>query len=66
MPRTDYQRLIDRGRKAGLGTGELYRALRARRPEAGDLQQTDSNGYIGGYGNNGRWVMTPYTNRPLS
>src|SRR4051812_4526894 len=30
--RTDSRTLIDRGRKAGLGTAEMYRALAARRP----------------------------------
>jgi len=66
MPRTDYQRLIDRGRKAGLGTSELYRALVARRPELGDqLSQTDGNGFVSGYGSKGERVIRPMEDRPL-
>jgi len=54
MSRTDYRTLIDRGRKAGLGTSELYTALASRRPEAGDqVGQSDGNGYVSDYGNNG-------------
>jgi len=60
MPRTDYRTLVDRGRKAGLGTSELYKALTSRRPEAGDLQgQADSNGFIAGVGANGERVYQP-------
>ena len=51
------QRMIDRGRKAGLGTRELYTALGTRRPEAGN--QPDSNGYVPGYGRNGQLVYRP-------
>jgi hypothetical protein len=62
MSRTDYRTLIDRGRKAGLGTRELYTALTARRPEASDQAgQTDSNGYVPDYGNNGRPLYHPLT-----
>ena len=60
MHRLDYQRLIDRGRKAGLGTTELYRAMMARRPEAGDhLGQADGNGFTSGYGINGQRIYRP-------
>jgi hypothetical protein len=65
MPGTDYQRLIDRGRKAGLGTSELYRALGARRPEVGDqLCRTDGNGFVNGYGARGERIFRPTTVRP--
>ena len=65
MPRTDYQRLIDKGRKAGLGTSELYRALRARRPEVGDqLSQTDGNGFVSGYGSQGERIFRSTADRP--
>ena len=60
MPHTDYMRLIDRGRRAGLGTSELYQALRSRPPEAGDQPyQTDSNGYIRCCGPNGERDFRP-------
>lgn len=65
MARTDYRTLIDRGRKSGLGTSELYRALAARRPEAGDQQgQSDGNGFVSDYGANGRPVYHPMDVRP--
>ena len=55
MSGTDCRKLIDRGRKAGLGTFELYAALNARRPEASDQAgQTDGNGYVPNYGGSGR------------
>ena len=68
MPRTDYLRLIDRGRKAGLGTSELYAALKSRRPEVGDHPgQSDSNGFVCGYGATGeRMTFHPITREPLS
>lgn len=59
MSRTDYRTLIDRGRKAGLGTSELYSALTARRPEASDEGRTDGNGFVPDYGNNGRREYHP-------
>jgi hypothetical protein len=48
MGHTDHRTLINRGRKAGLGTGELYRALASRQPEGVDhaLGRADCNGYI--------------------
>jgi hypothetical protein len=63
--RTDYRTLIDRGRKAGLGTADLYRALGAQRPEASDVltERADSNGYVAGYGHNGKRVYRPIANR---
>ena len=65
MSRTDYRTLIDRGRKAGLGTSELYRAMAARRPVAGDqnLRQSDSNGFVTGVEGDGRRVYIPLTGR---
>jgi hypothetical protein len=57
MSRTEYQRLIDRGRKAGLGTTELYDAMRSRRPEVGD--QLDGNGFVSGYGREGQRIYRP-------
>ena len=48
MSRTDYRTLIDRGRKSGLRTSELYSALASRAPQVGDFQngQTDGNGFV--------------------
>jgi len=61
MSRTDYRTLIDRGRKAGLGTSELYSALTARRPEASDqVGQSDGNGFVPDYANNGRREFHPF------
>lgn len=57
--RRDYRTLIDQGRKAGLGTGELYRALAAQRSEGNDpaAQQADSNGFIPAYSQTGRRIF---------
>lgn len=68
MGRTDYRILIDRGRKAGLGTSELYRALAGRRPEGSDpiVDQADGNGFVPGYGKNGQRIYRPLNGRPQS
>jgi len=59
----DYRTLITLGRKAGLQTSEIYQALSARRPEAGDQVpgQADGNGFIHTYGRNGQRVYLPCT-----
>jgi hypothetical protein len=62
MRHTDYRTLVDRGRKAGLGTGDLYRALAARRPEGSDhglVGQADGNGFVSGYDQHGQRVFLP-------
>ena len=53
--------LLDRGRKAGLRTAELYTALATRAPEAGDhtAGQADGNGFILEYQTDGRRVYRP-------
>lgn len=68
MPHTDYRTLINRGRKAGLGTSDLYSALGSRPPEGSDSTpgQTDGNGFVSGYGSNGRRVYQPGTPYPRS
>ena len=59
----DYRTLLTQGRKAGLQTSELYQALSARRPEAGDQAsgQADSNGFISVQGHNGQRTYLPCT-----
>ena len=61
MRQTDYRILIDRGRKAGLGTSELYRAMGSRQPESGEyaLGQTDGNGFVSNYNHQGRREFSP-------
>jgi hypothetical protein len=45
---THYRTLIDRGRKAGLNTRDLYSAMASSRLEGADsvLGQADSNGFV--------------------
>ncbi len=56
-----YHTLIDRGRKAGLTTRELYSALATRPPEGHDRApgQPDGNGYVSGVSPNGHAVYRP-------
>ena len=46
MTRRSRQRMIDRGRKAGLNANELYRALAAGRPSSEPLGKPDGNGFV--------------------
>jgi hypothetical protein len=59
--RRDYRTLIDQGRKAGLGTAEIYQALAGQRSEAVNvgISQADGNGFVSGYGQNGRPQFRP-------
>jgi len=60
MRRSDYYRLIDRGRKAGLTTGELYRAMTGQRPEATEtVGETDGNGFVAEVDAQGQTVYRP-------
>jgi hypothetical protein len=60
MRHTDYRTLIDRGRKAGLKTAELYNAITARPPEAADgVGQADGNGFISAFDQQGQRVYRP-------
>jgi hypothetical protein len=60
MLHTDIQTLINRGRRAGLRTSELYNAIGARPPELHEATgQADSNGFISGYTATGRRVFHP-------
>ena len=59
MRHTDYRTLVDRGRKAGLKTADLYTALTSRRPEAGDRNfgESDGNGFVAGYDQHGQNIF---------
>jgi hypothetical protein len=59
MSNTDYRRMLDRGRKAGLNTRELYQALAGRQPVAGEAGQSDSNGFIAQVQANGQRNYQP-------
>ncbi len=61
MRHSNSRALINMGRKAGLKTSELYSALAARPPEANDdaRGQTDGNGFVSGYTQNGRRIYRP-------
>jgi hypothetical protein len=61
MNHTDYQTLINRGRKAGLNASELYRAMAAHRTEGLDqaMGQADGNGFVMGYAPSGQRVYRP-------
>ena len=65
MRHTDYRTLIDRGRKAGLKTTELYNALAGRRAEAGDRnwRETDGNGFVSSVDAHGQNIFQPADNR---
>jgi hypothetical protein len=61
MFHTDYRTLIDRGRKAGLSTAEMYSAIAARPPAGGEpaARQADGNGFVPRYTEEGRRVFHP-------
>jgi hypothetical protein len=61
MSRSNHRKLLDHGRKAGLHTGELYRALATRPPEALEASNrfADGNGFVSVYLQGGRHVYRP-------
>jgi hypothetical protein len=61
MSHSNYLALIDRGRKAGLNTRELYTAMATRPAEGADQApgQVDGNGYAQSYDAQGRRVYRP-------
>lgn len=61
MSHTDYNTLLNQGRKAGLNTRELYAALSARPPEGSDAPhgQSDGNGYASEIDELGHRVYRP-------
>jgi len=60
-PTTDYRTLISRGRKAGLSTRELYSAMSTRPMEGSDqiLGQSDCNGFVSSFNQNGQRIYQP-------
>ena len=65
MSHTDIRRLVDRGRKSGLRTTEMYRALASRPPAAGDptTGQADGNGFVPALDQQGHHVFKPQDNQ---
>lgn len=66
MSHTDYRTLIDRGRKAGLNTRELYQAIATRRPDDALRGQADGNGYVSIYNRSGQRIYQPGQPSPRS
>jgi len=68
MRHSDYRTLINRGRKAGLGTADLYSAIAATRPEPADriTGEADGNGFVSGYDQQGLRVYRPAGYYPRS
>jgi hypothetical protein len=64
MSHSDYRTLINRGRKSGLKTSELYSALASQPPVAGDLVNggTDGNGFAPVFDPNGHAIFKPQEN----
>jgi hypothetical protein len=61
MSHTDYRTLIDRGRKSGLQTSELYSALTSRPAVTSDFVNgpADSNGFVPSLDQQGHPVYKP-------
>jgi hypothetical protein len=67
MKHTDNRTLLDRGRKAGLNTRDLYQALASRRGDENmGPGQTDGNGYVSSYNQAGQRVYRPGNEVPRS
>ena len=62
----DYDKLIDRGRKAGVSTAELYRAIDGclMKEAVHSPGQTDGNGFVVSYDTHGRAVHHPLNSGP--
>jgi hypothetical protein len=63
---TSYHTQINRGRKAGLTTSELYSAMSARTSEGGDpvVGATDGNGFAQNYNKDGKRIYRPVGSYP--
>lgn len=61
MSHSTYNTLLNRARKAGLTTHELYCALAARTGENGDQDpgQVDCNGFVSSYTEEGKRIYHP-------
>jgi hypothetical protein len=61
MSHSNYLTLIDRGRKAGLSTRDLYTAMSTRPSEGVDEApgQVDGNGFVPTYTQQGKRVYRP-------
>jgi hypothetical protein len=61
MSHSNYLTLINRGRKAGLGTRDLYAAMSTRPSEGVEEArgQVDGNGYVSTYNQQGKRVYRP-------
>ncbi len=61
MSHSNFITLINRGRKAGLGTGELYTAMSTRPSEGSDEApgQVDGNGFVSTYNQQGKRIYLP-------
>jgi hypothetical protein len=67
MSTTDNRTLINRGRKAGLSTRELYSAMASRPAEGTDVMgRADTNGYVLGINALGQRVYRPLNNNARS
>ena len=66
MGHTNHRILVDRGRKAGLRTSELYGALASSRPEGSDFVPgvADSNGFIACYDHLGQRIYRQAEQNP--
>lgn len=62
---THYQVLINRGRKAGLTTRELYSAMAGRPVEGSDdlLGRADCNGYVSSISPQGQRIYRPISSK---
>jgi hypothetical protein len=61
---TDYRTMINRGRKAGLTTQEIYTALATHPSDRGPLGSADPNGFVSGYNQQGQRVYRPVGSYP--
>jgi hypothetical protein len=66
MGHTDYRTLINRGRKAGLKTSELYSAMTSCPPTGSDQihGQSDGNGFVSSFNQQGQRVYRPIGGHP--
>jgi hypothetical protein len=68
MGRSNHRTLVDRGRKAGLKTSELYGALVSGPPEGRDAGKgvSDGNGFVACFDVLGNRIYRPIEEQPKS